>query len=141
MTREEFIVFQESSFDSFCKSVIRNESVTAHREQKRKIEHEILYSMISEERLLELSAEDQYVLSDQVFYVNGNPVPVCDPVLGDYLAILPPDVRNVLLMDFFWDCKVLITYSEKSENNTLSDVKRILFDRYASTKMVRKFDK
>lgn len=38
-------------------------------------------------------------------------------------------------------CKVLITYSEKSENNTLSDVKRILFDRYASTKMVRKFDK
>lgn len=103
MTREEFIVFQESSFDSFCKSVIRNESVTAHREQKRKIEHEILYSMISEERLLELSAEDQYVLSDQVFYVNGNPVPVCDPVLGDYLAILPPDVRNVLLMDFFWD--------------------------------------
>ena len=59
MTTEAFRTYQEQTFDSFCKSVIRNESTDARRELAAKAEREVPLSSInvSFEAFREMSAQ------------------------------------------------------------------------------------
>jgi len=54
MTLEEFYTYQEQTFDSFCKIVIRNESTDAFRELAYRREHEVEFSALSSSELAAL---------------------------------------------------------------------------------------
>lgn len=51
MTLEQFYTYQEQTFDSFCKAVIRNESIDAFRELAHRREHEIEFSALPPQRI------------------------------------------------------------------------------------------
>lgn len=48
MTREQFCKYQEDAFEAFCKALIRNESIDAHRELAARAERETAMSALSE---------------------------------------------------------------------------------------------
>ncbi|MDY4219970.1 MAG: sigma factor-like helix-turn-helix DNA-binding protein [Candidatus Faecousia sp.] len=101
MTLEEFHAYQEQTFDAFCKAVIRNESVDAHRELAAKAKQEVSMSALSADDLLSLSVEDTYNLYCKTYYVGNSIVHVCDPMLGEALQFIPPQRRNILLLFYF----------------------------------------
>ena len=72
MTLEEFHTYQEQTFDAFCKAVIRNESMDAHRELAAEARQEVSMSTLSADELLSLSAEDTYNLYRKTYYVGNS---------------------------------------------------------------------
>ena len=85
MTLEQFYTYQEQTFDSFCKAVIRNESIDAFRELAHRREHEIEFSALSPKEIASLRAADSFDMYRKSFRVHGYIVEVCDRSLGEIL--------------------------------------------------------
>ena len=98
MTKEQFYTYQEDTFEAFCKALIRNESIDAHRELATRTERETAISALSEKELSSLCAEDCYRPSCTTFFVRGATVKIFDPCLADALQFLPPHLREILLL-------------------------------------------
>lgn len=60
MTEQEFRTYQEQSFDAFCKAVIRNESINAHKQLAARAEKEIQITALSPSEIGKLYSEDVY---------------------------------------------------------------------------------
>ena len=103
MTLEQFYTYQEQTFDSFCKAVIRNESIDAFRELSHRREHEIEFSALSPKELASLQAEDPYDCYKKAFRVHGYVVEVCDRSLGEILEYIPSSQRDIVLLSYFLD--------------------------------------
>lgn len=103
MTREQFYTYQEQTFDSFCKAVIRNESIDAFRELAHRREHEIEFSALSPKELASLQADDSYDSYKKSFRVHGYVVEVCDRSLGEILEYIPSAQRDIVLLSYFLD--------------------------------------
>ena len=103
MTLEQFYTYQEQTFDSFCKAVIRNESIDAFRELAHRREHEIEFSALSPKELESLQADDPYDSYKKSFRVHGYVVEVCDRSLGEILDYIPSAQRDIVLLSYFLD--------------------------------------
>ncbi len=103
MAKKELEQYLEESFDSFCKTVIRNEAINAHTELNIRAEHETSLSDLTNSSLHQLSTEDSYKLDSTHFLVRGTDVYVCDPDLSKALQLLSPQRREVILLSFFLD--------------------------------------
>lgn len=103
MTLEQFYTYQEQTFDSFCKAVIRNESIDAFRELAHRREHEIEFSAMSPKELASLQAENPYGKYKKAFRVQGYVVEVCDQTLGEILEYIPSAQRDIVLLSYFLD--------------------------------------
>ena len=103
MTREQFYTYQEQTFDSFCKAVIRNESIDAFRELAHRREHEVEFSALPPGELASLQAEDPYGSYKKAFRVHGYIVEVCDRSLGEILDYIPSAQRDIVLLSYFLD--------------------------------------
>ena len=103
MTLEQFYTYQEQTFDSFCKAVIRNESIDAFRELAHRREHEIEFSALSPKELASLQADDSYDSYKKSFRVHGYVVEVCDRSLGEILEHIPSAQRDIVLLSYFLD--------------------------------------
>ena len=103
MTREQFYTYQEQTFDSFCKAVIRNESIDAFRELAHRREHEIEFSALSPKELTSLQAENPYGSYKKAFRVHGYVVEVCNQSLGEILDYIPSAQRDIVLLSYFLD--------------------------------------
>ena len=103
MTLEQFYTYQEQTFDSFCKAVIRNESIDAFRELAHRREHEIEFSALSPKELASLQADDSYDSYKKSFRVHGYVVEVCDRSLGEILEYIPSAQRDIVLLSYFLD--------------------------------------
>lgn len=103
MTLEQFYTYQEQTFDSFCKAVIRNESIDAFRELAYRREHEIEFSALSPKELASLQADDSYDSYKKSFRVHGYVVEVCDRSLGEILEYIPSAQRDIVLLSYFLD--------------------------------------
>lgn len=101
MTLQEFYTLQEEMFDSFCKTLIRNESINAHKEYALRSQTEISVTDLSIHDQQQLSQEDNYNAFTTLFIVRGENVYVRDPDLSDALRFLPPKRREVILLSFF----------------------------------------
>lgn len=101
MTSEQFQKYQEQTFDSFCKTVIRNESIDAFREIAAKAKHEVQLSALSDSVLSSLYTEDTYVPYQKVFSVRGHQISVCDKALAEALQFLQPRQRQIVLLYYF----------------------------------------
>lgn len=103
MTVLEFIRYQESTFESYCRVLIRNEGKNARKAIIRRARHEINRSMYDDPRPEPSGKEDTYDMGSVTFTVRGLPVKVSDPVLGKAIASLTPYPREVVLRFYFLD--------------------------------------
>ena len=105
MTLEEFYLYHEENFDSFSKSTIKRFSAKIFNEIAVKSERETLLSALSFTDEQKLYTEDAYSLEDDGirFLVQGTPVVIHDPMLGQALSALPPKRREVILLFYFVD--------------------------------------
>lgn len=101
MTLEEYNEQLVKSFIAFCRTVIHNEAVNAHRQIAARAKKEIPLSTLSHSELSKLFYEDNYRLYRKTYYVQGNPVHVYDQPLGEVLQYLSPQRRDVILMTYF----------------------------------------
>ena len=103
MTREEYNEQLVKSFIAFCRTVIRNEAINAHKQMMARAEKEVPLSTLSHSELSKLYYEDTYHLYRKTYYVQGNPVHVNDQSLGEVLQYLSPQRRDVILLTYFLD--------------------------------------
>ena len=103
MTEQEFHTYQEQTFDSFCKRVIRNAAADAKREIRRRAKHEIVFSSMTASELAGLVFEDRCAPEPAAFSVRGYTLVVLDEQLGQALSKLIPTLREVVLLHHFHD--------------------------------------
>ena len=103
MTVEQFRLYQEQSFDAFCKKVIRNEAINIHKRLMALAEKEIPLSALTVSDISALCYEDVYRPYQKTYYVQGRPIRIYDPILGEILQFLTPQRRDVILLHFFLD--------------------------------------
>ena len=104
MTREEFYRYQEQTFDSFTKMVLRNKSIDILREYRRQTEREVPLEDISQADMYKnASINDTYRLYRKAYSVRNYVVWVYDPVIGELLQHLTPQRREVILLYYFLD--------------------------------------
>lgn len=101
MTLEQFYTYQEQTFDSYTAKVIKNESKDAKKEIARRAKREIALSQLMKDELAQISAADEYNLESMTFFVDGDTVTICDMLLGQAIASLPPQRREVILLSYF----------------------------------------
>lgn len=101
MTLEQFQRYQEETFDSFCKAIIRNESANAHNEIAARAEKEISFSSLSDSDLQSFNTVDVYHPYCKKYHVRGNVVCVYDPTLGEILQHISPQRREIILLCYF----------------------------------------
>jgi len=100
VTTAEFRTYQEQTFDSFCKAVIRNESIDAHRELAAKANREVQLSSLNEN-------DPAFRMSDEtcdycrIYYVMDRPVTIHNYDLGESLQYISPHRRDVILLFYF----------------------------------------
>ena len=104
MTREEFCKYQEQTFDSFTKMVLRNKSIDILREYRRQAAREIpVEDMTQADMYRSASINDTYRLYRKAYSVRNRVVWVYDPVIGELLQHLTPQRREVVLLYYFLD--------------------------------------
>lgn len=101
VTTEEFQKYQEQTFDSFCKKVIRNEAISIFREIKARAEREVPISELSEMEAASLCTVDTYHTYTKEYIVLGHIVKVHDPTIGEVLQYIQPQLRNIILLSFY----------------------------------------
>lgn len=104
MTREAFYKYQEQTFDSFTKMVLRNKSIDILREYRRQADRELpLDDMSQADMYRKASINDTYRLYRKAYSVHNRVVWVYDPVIGELLQHLTPQRREVILLYYFLD--------------------------------------
>lgn len=101
MTKEQFYTYQQQTFDSFSKTVIRNKSIDILREYALRAEKEVSLSDMPLHDLNELRITDTYHPYCKTYSVQGNLIRVYDPVLGELLQHISPQRRDVILLCYF----------------------------------------
>ena len=98
-------------FDSFCKTLLKNEMIDYERARSYQQKHEVSFSELTQEELSRLNTEDDYIAESEVFRVLDYDIEVKDELISEALKYLPEKKRNVILLSFFsgydryGDCK------------------------------------
>lgn len=104
MTRMQFYRYQEQTFDSFAKKVIKSKSIDIIRGYSRQLTREIpLSDMTSSDTNKYASITDTYRPYCQAYSVQNYIIRVYDPVIGELLRHLPPQRRDIILLYYFLD--------------------------------------
>lgn len=101
MTQSEFFTYKEQTFDSFSKTIIRNESASLFRALLKKNRRELNFSSIPDETLMSFQSYDTYQPDLTVFWVRGNSILIKDWALAQALKGLHPSKREVILLSYF----------------------------------------
>ena len=102
-------------FDSFCKTLLKNEMIDYERERSYRLKHEVSFSELTQEELSRMTNTDEYIVESEVFRVLDYDVEVKDELIGEALKYLPEKKRNVILLSFFMD----MTDTEIAKNMNL----------------------
>ena len=92
-------------FDSFCKTVLRNEANDYKREQKHLLKYEVCFSELKQEQLEQLIIADDWMQSAEIFHIFEYDIEVRDELLYEALNLLSETKRNVILLSFFMELK------------------------------------
>ncbi len=90
-------------FDSFCKTLLKNEMIDYERARSYRLKHEISFSELTQEELERMNTMDEYIVESEIFHVLDYDVEVKDELIGEALKCLPEKKRNVILLSFFID--------------------------------------
>ena len=79
MTMDEFFCYQEQTFDSFSKRVIKNIGIDLHNKQKALADIEVAFSALPKREMDSLFTEDTYLLGSEgqpfLFWERPSPFP------------------------------------------------------------------
>lgn len=100
MTQEEFQHYQEQTFDSYVKRLIRNESRNAKRQLQRQAEREVSLSSLPYGDLPAVSNEGQEKFG---VHIKSGEIEIADCLLGQAIMSLAPRWRDVIVMYYFLD--------------------------------------
>ena len=92
-------------FDSFCKTVLKNEANDFKREQKRLLKYEVCFSELKQDQLEQLLIADDWMESAEMFHIFEYDIEVRDELLYEALKLLSETKRNVILLSFFMELK------------------------------------
>lgn len=101
MTQVDFRQYQEQTFDSYAKRLIRNEGRNAKKELARRAQREVSLSMLSYDGLPIVAHEDKYLLEKADVHSKAGEVEVFDRLLGQAVMSLVPKWRDVIVMYYF----------------------------------------
>lgn len=90
-------------FDSFCKTLLKNETIDYEREKNNRLKHEVSFSELTQEEWGCLNTMDEYISESEVFHVFDYDIEVKDELIGKALKCLPEKKRNIILLSFFMD--------------------------------------
>ena len=90
-------------FDSFCKTLLKNEMIDYERERNYRLKHEISFSELTKDELDQLKIMDEYIIESEIFRVLSYDIEVKDELLSEALKHLPEKKHNVILLSFFMD--------------------------------------
>lgn len=104
-------VFNEITFEAYCKTTIDRAILKGRKAKSKRAEWELSLSDLTDALLLSLCANDSPVEDavqrsidrPVVFHVRDVEIVVHDPDLGQALAFVPPQKREVLLLHYFAD--------------------------------------
>jgi RNA polymerase sigma factor (sigma-70 family) len=89
------------TFDSFCKSVLKNTAREQYRKQQRQKAQEVPFSDLTDSELAALAAYDVYGMTETVFDVGGDEIVVSDGDIAEALKALPQEKREIVLLSYF----------------------------------------
>lgn len=90
-------------FDSFCKTILKNEMIDYERARSYRLKHEVSFSELTEGELEQLKTDDEYIVESEMFRVLDYDIEVKDELIGEALKYLSEKKRNVILLSFFMD--------------------------------------
>lgn len=98
-------------FDSFCKTLLKNEMIDYERERNYRLKYEISFSELTQKELRQLEIMDDYIVESEMFHVFDYDIEVKDELIGEALKSLPEKKRNVILLSFsgydrYRNCKI-----------------------------------
>ncbi len=103
MTQVEFRQYQEQTFDSYMKRLIRNEGRNAKKELARRAKREVSLFALPYDELSAVIHEDRYLLEKLGVHSKVGTVEVFDRLLGQAIMSLAPKWRDVIVMYYFLD--------------------------------------
>lgn len=103
MTQVKFQQYQEQTFDSYAKRLIRNEGRNARKELARQAEREVSLSALPCDDLPAVAHRDKYFLEKVGVHSKAGEVVVFDRLLGQAVMSLAPKWRDVIVMYYFLD--------------------------------------
>lgn len=122
------------TFDSFCKKILKYKARDYYSKMKRRGEHEVSFSELSEQDLAKLSVTDDYFKDVYSFSVLGHDITVSDEQIAEALNALPADRRDIILLSYFLDM------TDKEIAERLNLVRRtVAYRRTSSLQELKKF--
>ena len=76
-------------FDSFCKTILKNEMIDYERARSYRLKHEVSFSELTEGELEQLKTDDEYIVESEMFRVLDYDIEVKDELIGEALKYLP----------------------------------------------------
>jgi len=121
-------------YDSFCKTLLKNEMIDYKREMKYREDHEVSIFTISEEDIEQINATDHGIEVTERFRVMGFDIEVKNELLCEALKSLPKLKRDVILMSYFLD----MTDTEIAKHMEVVRL-TIRYHKLVSLQMLKKF--
>lgn len=103
MTQVEFRQYQEQTFDSYMKRLIRNEGRNTKKELARRAEREVSLFALPYDDLPAVTHEDRYLLEKLGVHSKAGTAEVFDRLLGQAIMSLAPKWRDIIVMYYFLD--------------------------------------
>jgi RNA polymerase sigma factor (sigma-70 family) len=95
----------EHQFDSFCKTVLRNQARNIYAENKRWLNHFVSLETLTPADLAKLSGLDNYKVDSIFFSVLDYEISIEDIRIAQALESLSNRQQDVILLSFFLDMK------------------------------------
>ena len=92
------------AFNGFCKRTLKNESINAHKELKKRQAHEINFSDLTPKEENQLYACEDFFAEDkeeQTFFAGGKELSA--KLIADAIHNLPEEKRRAVLLYYFFD--------------------------------------
>ncbi|EAC3952701.1 MULTISPECIES: RNA polymerase sigma factor [Bacilli] len=91
----------EHQFDSFCKTVLKNQARNIYAENKRRNERFISLESLTPAELSKLSVYDTYEAECIWFLVNNYEIPIADILIAQAIESLSKRQQDIILLSFF----------------------------------------
>lgn len=92
------------AFNGFCKRTLKNESINAHKELRKRQAHEISFSDLTPKEENQLYTCEDYFAEDkeeQTFFAGGKELSA--KLIADAIHSLPEEKRRAVLLYYFFD--------------------------------------
>lgn len=93
--------YNQQTFDSFCKRLLKNEARDYYKHLQYRREHEILVSELAKDSLEQFVMWDKYFEDTYLFEVMGFEIAITNELLAEALKNLPQDRQEIILLSYF----------------------------------------